>query len=1338
MVVNYDPLLCPWHLCLFAGGAFYLCQKCGRDIDQEIELQIRPIDNDWTGPVVRFSDRDNMYQLNTRQEAVSTAIHRRRSGQNTVLYLTTTKSYTPGDWFKLRMRVVQNRITIWWDDVLWQVRQGAVLIEGSHCIKTHSLPLTSFFFSCFRPSPTLQDLTDPDPLLIPGFAGIFITNQDHSFWRRARVVNYKPLNALCLSTYTGLSSAGQSALAMSFDAGKLSGSSSGTALNYWRGSATLGLDFYHSPYYTSFNSLPQVFTTPRGNAVGFTRAGYPVFMWAQPRYEADIDADGFTLLVAFTAGAVSAEGIMLHKGYVRGVPGWRIATLPGNLLAFQAQSFGVNRQASISSAFTPDQMTVAAFRVAPVMGDPSGTMALSASINGAPFTTLTDTTINGTSSLGMSHYLYIGSSEEMTLASRFNGMVYEMAVFKTALSDVDLAAAQTYLINKYGAGPTCPDVTPSEGVLYQAGTCSSAGNGAVCRLQCATGYRLTSGSLTLNCTAGKWSSAPAFCEATCPALSAPNTAIQGCARGVFVDGFDSNSTFSRYSVVPPAPNPWMTNNQGYLVASGGALCGDSPSAMQRLIVSSPSWQSTLFSKVRVTARVGFDKQISIHPRYISASTFYELSMSAETGIISFSAVVNSARTSLCNTSAYTTSANTWYTVKIDMSNDGQIVVDRNGQIICRAINAGVPYGSAGIAKEAQSAVTVDSFSVEALEACPSGCTNMTAGATCTLYCDPGLLPLAGDQSRTCLPNGTFTGRPLQCGYAAPIFPSLNAFVDENSAVGTYVIAANATLPANTPGSILYEIVSGNSPFNGTAQAFSIEPCSGVIRVATPSLLDYEQITGRSSYTLSIRAYVAGVTPPVETVGVATITVRNVNDPPRVVTTSCSVAENSPAGSTVCALVGADDDVPPGPMAWSITYGSGDAGSQFALEANSGLLAVKTGANLDYETTASYQLMIRVSDAGDASLYSQSLVTVSVTNVNEAPIITSPAFYEVDQSVSPLIGGLVGGPVTATDPDVGDTVSFTLAPNSLAVLNPSTKMLAFLAPRTYTNAPYETAGRLVVDAVTATLTATDSGNPSLSSTRDVTIYVIANLSATGIAVVRQMEVRPAIAAAGGGSVGGVHLINTDGSDSIYFGCTGIPTRTGDIIRLYANTTVGGVRGWNTTCSYLLTTVGAASSLNGYIVCPTSAGWGTQWGLRLTVAVDSQPAVQVPYSTVLTLSYAPPVVTSILTENPDAEVFTAGGTAMIVNGYGFGGPAAPFAASYGPCNTTVTPALCNYKYSFTRTTATHTTVRVLTSPGVGKNLRIRLTVGSQTTVPENIAFQYAHPVLYNIYRCVTNLL
>jgi len=126
----------------------------------------------------------------------------------------------------------------------------------------------------------------------------------------------------------------------------------------------------------------------------------------------------------------------------------------------------------------------------------------------------------------------------------------------------------------------------------------------------------------------------------------------------------------------------------------------------------------------------------------------------------------------------------------------------------------------------------------------------------------------------------------------------------------------------------------------------------------------------------------------------------------------------------------------------------------------------------------------------------------------------------------------------------------------------------------------------------------------------------------------------VAAAGSGTVGTVNTLNTDGSDVVYFGATGVPTRTTDLIVAHA-ATAGGSRRWNTTCSYILQSIANQPSLNGYIACPTGEGWGPGWTLNVTVSIGGAAPVAVPSSVIAAFAYAPPVVTSILVEQVDGR-------------------------------------------------------------------------------------------------------
>ena len=100
------------------------------------------------------------------------------------------------------------------------------------------------------------------------------------------------------------------------------------------------------------------------------------------------------------------------------------------------------------------------------------------------------------------------------------------------------------------------------------------------------------------------------------------------------------------------------------------------------------------------------------------------------------------------------------------------------------------------------------------------------------------------------------------------------------------------------------------------------------------------------------------------------------------------------------------------MSYSII--SGNTGSAFVLDANTGLLQVN--AALDHETTNAYQLTIQLEDGGTPSLSSTVSVDITILDVND----NEPAFgtsfnFHVDEN-SPV--DTVIGVITATDADSG--------------------------------------------------------------------------------------------------------------------------------------------------------------------------------------------------------------------------------------------------------------------------------------------------------------------------------
>ena len=156
----------------------------------------------------------------------------------------------------------------------------------------------------------------------------------------------------------------------------------------------------------------------------------------------------------------------------------------------------------------------------------------------------------------------------------------------------------------------------------------------------------------------------------------------------------------------------------------------------------------------------------------------------------------------------------------------------------------------------------------------------------------------------------------------------------------------------------------------------------------------------------------------------------------------SIAENSAAGTSIGAAVTATS------TNTSYTYthalGGTDAAS-FDIVASSGQIQVKSA--LDYETKSSYSVTVTVTATAKAGANSQSLdpnapgaysvpVTINVTDVNEPPAFPSDtASRSVAENSS--AGTNVGAVVSATDPDSGDKLEYSISGTDAASFDFST-------------------------------------------------------------------------------------------------------------------------------------------------------------------------------------------------------------------------------------------------------------------------------------------------------------
>ena len=204
----------------------------------------------------------------------------------------------------------------------------------------------------------------------------------------------------------------------------------------------------------------------------------------------------------------------------------------------------------------------------------------------------------------------------------------------------------------------------------------------------------------------------------------------------------------------------------------------------------------------------------------------------------------------------------------------------------------------------------------------------------------------------------------------------------------------------------------------------------------------------------------------------TVTVTNVNEAPTITSGStASVAENAATSTVVYTATATDVDAGQ-TLSYSLT--GTDAGS-FDIDASTGVVTLKASAN--YEAKASYSLNVVATDNGTGSLTDTKAVTVTVTNVNEAPSITSGSTGSVAENAAT---STVVYTATATDVDAGQTLSYSLTGTDAGSfdIDASTGVVTLKA-----SANYEAKASYSFNVV-----ATDNGTGSLTDTKAVSVTV----------------------------------------------------------------------------------------------------------------------------------------------------------------------------------------------------------------------------------------------------------
>ena len=199
-------------------------------------------------------------------------------------------------------------------------------------------------------------------------------------------------------------------------------------------------------------------------------------------------------------------------------------------------------------------------------------------------------------------------------------------------------------------------------------------------------------------------------------------------------------------------------------------------------------------------------------------------------------------------------------------------------------------------------------------------------------------------------------------------------VAENSPVGASV---GTVVPRQNHGSnpLTWAIASGN-----TSGAFAIDPATGAIVVANPSVLNYEALSLRWDDPATIQLFVTvtdSANPALNETIRTVVTVTDANEPPSAPAIALTMLERTAVGTVIATVAGTDVDRFDFPT-YAIT--AGNAGGVFAINPATGRISV--ASNLEVAGTAVYNLTITLTDQRSPALSTTTAVTVTVNNIAE--------------------------------------------------------------------------------------------------------------------------------------------------------------------------------------------------------------------------------------------------------------------------------------------------------------------------------------------------------------------
>ena len=251
---------------------------------------------------------------------------------------------------------------------------------------------------------------------------------------------------------------------------------------------------------------------------------------------------------------------------------------------------------------------------------------------------------------------------------------------------------------------------------------------------------------------------------------------------------------------------------------------------------------------------------------------------------------------------------------------------------------------------------------------------------------------------------TFTISVANVNEASTAITLSNNTVADNSPVGTAIGTFSTTDP-DVGNTHTYTLVTG---IGSTANA-SFQIVGNALQTAT--VIDFDS---QATYSIRVRSTDAG---GLSTEQTFTITATPVNEAPTAISLSnLTIAENQPLATAVGTLATTDPDTGD-THTYTLVTGAGDNDNvSFTVSGNQ----IVSASTFNFETKSSYTIRVRSTDIG--GLFAEQTFVISITNVNEVPsaIAIGSSSIEEGQPIGTIVGAL-----TSTDPDAGDSHTYTL-------------------------------------------------------------------------------------------------------------------------------------------------------------------------------------------------------------------------------------------------------------------------------------------------------------------------